>query len=62
MSGKIRNVSSASWTSKYSRMTIEPMSVSDALKSVMTVSVTSEFSASTSFVMREMSTPAGRRS
>ena len=62
MSGKIRNVSSASCTSKASRMTIDPTSVSDALKSVMTVSVTSEFSASTSFVMREMSTPAGRRS
>ena len=43
-------------------MTIEPTSVSEAWKSVTTVSVTSESSASTSLVIREMRTPAGRRS
>src|SRR5258705_190868 len=37
------------------------MSVSDAWKRVMTVSVTNESRASTSLVMREISTPAGRR-
>ena len=62
MTGKMRNVISASFTSSASRITIDPMSVSDAWKSVTTVSVTSESSASTSFVIREMSTPAGRRS
>ena len=35
------------------------MSVSDAWNSVTTLSVTSESSASTSLVMREISTPAG---
>ena len=62
MIGKIRNVISASFTSNASRMTIEPISVSDAWNSVTTLSVTSESSASTSLVMREISTPAGRRS
>ena len=38
-------------------MTIVPSSVSVEVKSVTTESVTSESSACTSFVMREMSTP-----
>ena len=42
-----------------SRMMIEPISVRDAWNSVTTLSVTSESSASTSLVMREISTPAG---
>ena len=55
--GMIRNVSSASCTSSRSRITIVPSSVSVEVKSVTTESVTSESSAWTSFVMREMSTP-----
>ena len=43
-------------------MMIEPISVSDAWNSVTTLSVTSESSASTSLVIREIRTPAGRRS
>ncbi len=39
-----------------------PISVSDAWKSVTTLSVTSESSASTSLVIREISTPARLRS
>ena len=62
MTGKMRKVIRASRTSRKSRIATEPMSVSEAWKSVTTVSVTSESSASTSLVMREMSMPAGRRS
>ncbi len=62
ISGKIRKTINASCQSSSSRMTIDPTSVSVAWMSVTMVSVTSEFSASTSFVMRLMSTPAGRRS
>ena len=62
MIGKIRKTSSASCQSSSSRITIEPTSVRLAWKSVTTVSVTSESSASTSFVMRLIRTPAGRRS
>ncbi len=62
MSGKMRKTISASCQSSSRRITIEPRSVSVAWISVTIVSVTSEFSASTSFVMRLISTPAGRRS
>ena len=62
MTGKIRKVSSASFTSSATRITIVPTSVSDELNSVMTVSVTSELSASTSLVILEISTPARLRS
>ena len=62
MTGKIRKVISASCTSRESRIPTVPISVSAALNSVTTESVTSESSASTSLVMREISTPAGRRS
>ncbi len=55
-------VSSASRTSNQSRIAIEPISVSVAWKSVVTESVTIDSSASTSLVIREISTPAGRRS
>ena len=43
-------------------MTSVPIRVSEAWKRVTTLSVTSVSSASTSLVMREMSTPAGRLS
>ena len=62
ITGKISSVSSASCTSNAKRIAIVPMSVSDAWNSVTTLSVTSESSASTSLVIREISTPAGRRS
>ena len=62
ITGKIRNVISASLTSSATRMTIVPSSVSDELNSVITASVTSELNASTSLVSREISTPAGLRS
>ena len=58
--GMMRNVSSASCTSRSSRITIVPTSVSVEVNSVTTESVTSESSACTSFVMREMSTPVWR--
>ena len=62
ITGKIKNVSSASFMSSTTRITIVPTSVSDELNSVITVSVTSESSASTSLLIREISTPAGTRS
>ena len=61
-SGNTENVISASWGSSTIRITIEPISVSPAWKSVTTESVTRLSSASTSLVMREISTPAGRLS
>ena len=61
ITGKIKNVSSASFTSSTTRITIVPTSVSDELNSVITVSVTSESSASTSLVIRDTRTPARRR-
>ena len=62
ITGKIANVSSASFASSTTRITIVPNSVSVALTSVITVSVTSESSASTSLVIRDSSTPARLRS
>ena len=62
MTGKIRNVSSASSRSSQTRIAIVPMSVSVLWNSVTMLSVTSESSACTSLVMREMSWPAWRRS
>jgi hypothetical protein len=56
--GNVRNVTSASPGSSTSRITAVPRSVSDAWNSVTTLSVTSWLSASTSFVIREMITPA----
>ena len=61
-SGKMRNVNRASLTSSTSRITTVPRSVSPAWNSVTTESVTRLSSASTSLVMREISTPAGRLS
>ena len=62
MTGKMRNVSSASSTSSTSRIAIVPTSVSVLENSVTTLSVTSESSAWTSLVIREISCPAWRRS
>ena len=61
-SGNTRNETSASLRSSRQRITIVPTSVSVDWKSVTTLSVTSWSSASTSLVIREMSTPAGRLS
>ncbi len=62
MTGKMRNVSSASSRSSRARMTIVPSSVIVLENSVTTLSVTSESSACTSLVIREISCPAWRRS
>ena len=62
MTGKMRKISRASCQSRSRRITIDPTSVRLAEISVITVSVTSELSASTSLVMRLMSTPEGRLS
>ncbi len=59
--GKTRNVSSASCQSSTMRITAVPISVSDAPNSVTIPSETSWSSACTSFVRREMITPAWRR-
>ena len=56
--GKVRNVISASSGSSTIRITAVPMSVSVAENSVEIPSVTSWSSACTSFVSREISTPA----
>jgi hypothetical protein len=57
-SGKVRKVTSASAGSSSSRITVMPTSVSVEEKSVCMPSVTSWSRACTSFVSREMSTPA----
>jgi hypothetical protein len=59
--GKTRNVTSASCQSSTSRITAVPTSVSDEPNSVTIPSLTSWSSACTSFVRREMITPAWRR-
>jgi hypothetical protein len=56
--GKVTNVTSARPGCSTNRITVTPISVSDAWNSVITLSVTSWLSASTSFVIREISTPA----
>ena len=61
-SGKLRKVTSASRASSANRIAAVPISVSDDENSVTTPSVTSWSSASTSFVIREISTPALLRS
>ena len=60
--GTTQNVSRASFTSRNSRTATAPTSVRPAWNSVTTESVTRLSSASTSLVMREISTPAGRLS
>ena len=60
--GKTQNVTSASFGSRMIRITTVPSSVRPDWKSVTTESVTRLSSASTSLVMREISTPAGRLS
>ena len=60
--GNTQNVISASFKSSVSRITAVPTSVRPDWNSVTTESVTRLSSASTSLVMREISTPAGRRS
>ena len=60
--GTTQNVSSASAGSRYSSTATAPISVSPAWNRVTTESVTRLSSASTSLVMREISTPAGRLS
>ena len=60
--GTTQNVSRASFTSRNSRTTTAPTSVRPAWNSVTTESVTRLSNASTSLVMREISTPAGRLS
>ena len=57
----MRNTTSASGTSRISRITTTLTSVSVDWNSVTIPSVTSESSAWTSFVSREISTPALRR-
>ena len=59
--GKIRQVSRASCASRTNRITIVPISVRDDWNSVTTPSETSESSASTSLVSREIRTPARLR-
>ena len=60
-SGKVRKVTSASWTSSASRIATTPSSVSVLENSVITPSVTRLSSAWTSLVSREISTPGLRR-
>ena len=60
--GNTPNVISASFGSSVIRITIVPSSVRPDWNSVTTESVTRLSSASTSLVMREISTPAGRLS
>ena len=60
-SGKVRKVIRASLTSSRSRITITPTRVSVAENIVTTPLVTSWLSASTSLVIREISTPGLRR-
>ena len=55
------NVTSASGTSRKSRISTTPTSVSVLENSVITPSVTSVSSACTSLVIREISTPGRRR-
>ena len=62
MKGMMQNVISARVGSRYSRTTTAPSSVRADWKSVTTESVTRLSRASTSLVMREISTPAGRLS
>ena len=60
--GTTQKVSSASLGSRYSSTPIAPISIRPAWNSVTTESVTRLSRASTSFVILEISTPAGRLS
>ena len=59
--GKVRKVTSASWTSIASRITMTPTSVRTLETMVTMPSVTSVSSAWTSLVIREISTPGRLR-